>query len=124
MQDKAAALPPEPTVEEGATTACLIRLPDGTRLSRRFHASDPLRLLFDFVDAKAGFYMAHKSHLQPIRCFMRFSFLLLVHFTTIADPAQRFCTHKTRWCLHAWSQQGLQIEGGCEPANTACTKAD
>ena len=52
LQDKAAALPPEPGAEEGATTSCLIRLPDGTRLSRRFHVSDPVRMLFDFVDAK------------------------------------------------------------------------
>ena len=53
-QDKAAALPPEPGAEEEATTSCLIRLPNGTRLSRRFHISDPVRLLFDFVDAKVG----------------------------------------------------------------------
>lgn len=30
-----------------------MRLPDGTRPARRFRQSDPLRLLFDFVDAKA-----------------------------------------------------------------------
>jgi hypothetical protein len=63
-QEKAASLPPEPGVGEAATTACLIRLPDGTRLSRRFHVSDPLRLLFDFVDAKVAFNSHSKSEMS------------------------------------------------------------
>ena len=32
---------------------CLFRLPDGSRLVRRFRAHDPARLLFDFLDARA-----------------------------------------------------------------------
>lgn len=51
FQEKAAALPPEPPLEE-SVTSCLIRLPNGARFSRRFRASDPLLHLFDFVDAQ------------------------------------------------------------------------
>jgi hypothetical protein len=51
-QVKAAALPPEPSPDEEATTSCLIRLPSGARCSRRFRVSDPVTMLFDFVDAQ------------------------------------------------------------------------
>ena len=52
-QEKEASLPSEPDAgERGGVTLCAVRLPDGTRPARRFRQTDPLRLLFDFVDAK------------------------------------------------------------------------
>ncbi|CAL5229441.1 g12764 [Coccomyxa viridis] len=51
-QEKGASLPPEPPADESATTACLIRLPNGARFQRRFRISDPLPALFDFLDAQ------------------------------------------------------------------------
>ena len=55
MQEKAAALPPEPAAgaPEPLTTA-LFRFPDGGRVSRRFLQSEPVQHLFDFVDAEPG----------------------------------------------------------------------
>ncbi len=55
VQEKAAALPPEPTASapEPLTTA-LFRFPDGSRISRRFLQSQPVQHLFDFVDAQPG----------------------------------------------------------------------
>jgi len=47
-----AALPPEPEAaeEEGKSTIRLmIRLPDGSRLERRFRRTDPVRLLYHYV---------------------------------------------------------------------------
>ena len=52
VQAKAAALPPEPPAGESATTACLIRLPDGSRFQRRFRLTDPLPALFNFIDSQ------------------------------------------------------------------------
>ena len=55
-QEKEASLPSEPDVSErSGVTLCAVRLPDGTRPARRFRHTDPLRLLFDFVDAKVCF---------------------------------------------------------------------
>lgn len=53
-QEKAVSLPPEPPADESATTACLIRLPNGSRLQRRFRISDPLPALFDYIDAQGA----------------------------------------------------------------------
>ena len=54
-QEKEASLPSEPDMSEGdGVTLCAVRLPDGTRPARRFRQTDPLQLLFDFVDAKVG----------------------------------------------------------------------
>ena len=55
MQEKAAALPPEPAA--GAPTpltTALFRFPDGGRVSRRFLQSQPVQHLFDFIDAQPG----------------------------------------------------------------------
>lgn len=52
--EAAARLPPEPTAAPGEqTVSCMVRLPQGSRISRRFRPSDPLRTLFDFVDSSA-----------------------------------------------------------------------
>ena len=65
-ESKAAALPPEPLeclarvdsgVVERITDRVLtfvFRFPDGTRHTRRFLASQPMQLLFDFVDSKGA----------------------------------------------------------------------
>ena len=54
-QEKEASLPTEPDAgERSGVTLCAVRLPDGTRPARRFRQTDPLRLLFDFVDAKVS----------------------------------------------------------------------
>ncbi|KAK9824172.1 hypothetical protein WJX72_008287 [[Myrmecia] bisecta] len=53
--EKEALLPPEPsTSSPEPTTMCLVRLPDGSRLSRRFLQAEPLQTVFDFVDARGG----------------------------------------------------------------------
>lgn len=58
--EKAAALPPEPSVdgvdgvEPALVASCLFRFPDGGRHARRFLLTDPVQLMFDFVDAQGG----------------------------------------------------------------------
>ncbi|KAG2442639.1 hypothetical protein HXX76_002723 [Chlamydomonas incerta] len=51
----AASLPPEPaasaSTSDGAVFPCAFTLPDGSRVLRRFAASQPAQLLFDFVDS-------------------------------------------------------------------------
>jgi FAS-associated factor 2 len=55
VQEKEAALGPEPPADcTEPVTTCLIRLPDGSRISRRFLVSSPLEDLFTFVDAKGA----------------------------------------------------------------------
>lgn len=55
VQDKEAALAPEPPPDSSEPiTTCQIRLPDGSRISRRFTQSAPLEDLFAFVDAKGA----------------------------------------------------------------------
>jgi len=54
QEEKAAALPPEPEVGEVGAVACLFRLPDGSRHSRRFLPTQPVSLLFDYVDSKGA----------------------------------------------------------------------
>lgn len=52
---KAASLPTEPAPDcTEAVVACLFRLPDGGRASRRFLLSQPLQLLFDYVDSQGA----------------------------------------------------------------------
>jgi len=53
-EEKAAALPPEPGSEETAAVLIMFRFPDGGRHTRRFLRTDPIRLLFDFVDSKGA----------------------------------------------------------------------
>lgn len=56
MQAKQDALPPEPSPSSSQpVTTCLVRLPDGTRLQRRFESAAPLHTLFDFLEAQEGF---------------------------------------------------------------------
>lgn len=56
MQAKQDALPPEPSPSSSdPITSCLVRLPDGTRLQRKFESAAPLRTLFDFLKAQEGF---------------------------------------------------------------------
>ncbi|KAG2450221.1 hypothetical protein HYH02_000322 [Chlamydomonas schloesseri] len=75
QQRLAASLPPEP--EAGASTSggggggggggdqvftCAFTLPDGTRVLRRFAASQPAQLLFDFVDSRGAGGWARGSY--------------------------------------------------------------
>ena len=62
MAEKTAGLPPEPPVAGGGapttttttTATCLFRFPDGTKHTRRFSFTDPVQILFDFVDSKGA----------------------------------------------------------------------
>ncbi|XP_010540613.1 PREDICTED: plant UBX domain-containing protein 8 isoform X2 [Tarenaya hassleriana] len=47
---KEASLPREPPADEENAMTLLVRMPDGTRLGRRFLKSDKLQSLFDFID--------------------------------------------------------------------------
>lgn len=66
MQEKEASLPSEPDASERTgVMLCAVRLPDGTRPARRFRQTDPLRLLFDFVDAKVCCHRRLSRSLLP-----------------------------------------------------------
>ncbi|CAA2976527.1 plant UBX domain-containing protein 8-like isoform X1 [Olea europaea var. sylvestris] len=47
---KEASLPQEPTPDDGNAVTLLVRMPDGSRMGRRFLKSDKLQYLFDFID--------------------------------------------------------------------------
>nr|XP_043640243.1 plant UBX domain-containing protein 8-like isoform X2 [Erigeron canadensis] len=47
---KEASLPQEPTSDNENAVTLLVRMPDGSRLGRRFLKSDKLQYLFDFID--------------------------------------------------------------------------
>ncbi|GIL59381.1 hypothetical protein Vafri_14249 [Volvox africanus] len=49
---KAARLPPEPPASSADAITVMVRLPDGSRHSRRFTRTDRLSSLFDFVDVE------------------------------------------------------------------------
>lgn len=49
LERKKKSLPSEPSGEEAGFNV-IIRMPDGSRLSRRFRPSDPLQAVFDFLD--------------------------------------------------------------------------
>ncbi|KAL1547588.1 hypothetical protein AAHA92_15928 [Salvia divinorum] len=51
---KEAALPKEPTPDAENAITLLVRMPDGSKRGRRFHKSDELQHLFDFVDVGRG----------------------------------------------------------------------
>lgn len=52
---KAAALPPEPPSDAAEPyVTCLLRLPDGGRVSRRVLLAQPLQLLFDVADSQGA----------------------------------------------------------------------
>lgn len=50
LSSKAARLPPEPQGSDPDVVVVMVRMPDGSRLSRRFSKADPLQALFDFLD--------------------------------------------------------------------------
>ncbi|CAH2071292.1 unnamed protein product, partial [Thlaspi arvense] len=50
LDAKEASLPKEPQADEENAITLLVRMPDGTRLGRRFLKSDKLQTLFDFID--------------------------------------------------------------------------
>ncbi|KAM1486347.1 hypothetical protein ACFX2I_000555 [Malus domestica] len=68
---KGASLPCEPAIDDQNAVTLLVRMPNGTRLSRRFNKSDKLQVLFDFIDVgrevKPGTYRVVRSY--PRRAF-------------------------------------------------------
>ena len=62
-QAKAEALPAEPEAStQQPVSTCLVRLPDGSRLTRRFLSASPLQVLFDFIDANGAGGLAPGSY--------------------------------------------------------------
>lgn len=51
---KEAALPAEPPEADASAVTCVVRLPDGSRCSRRFAREAPLQVVYDFVDARGA----------------------------------------------------------------------
>ena len=45
-------MPPEPTADDETVTKVSMRLPNGTRLIRKFKAEDPVQALADFIEAQ------------------------------------------------------------------------
>ena len=53
-QERAACAAARAAAGEPGAAACVVRLPDGRRVSRRFRASDALDQLFAWVDSHGG----------------------------------------------------------------------
>ncbi|CAM6127148.1 unnamed protein product [Calypogeia fissa] len=51
---KKESLPLEPAADEQGALTLVVRLPDGSRRGRRFHRSNKLQSLFDFIDIGGG----------------------------------------------------------------------
>ncbi|XP_058086722.1 plant UBX domain-containing protein 8-like isoform X2 [Magnolia sinica] len=68
---KQASLPQEPAADDASAVTLLVRMPDGNRHGRRFHKSDKLQSLFDFIDigraVKPGAYRLVRPY--PRRVF-------------------------------------------------------
>ncbi|KAL2547358.1 Plant UBX domain-containing protein 8 [Forsythia ovata] len=68
---KEASLPQEPTPDDDNAVTLLVRMPDGSRMGRRFLKSDKLQYLFDFIDVgrvvKPGTYRLVRPY--PRRAF-------------------------------------------------------
>lgn len=63
MQAAAAALSPEPDASASEpVTTCLVRLPNGSRLTRKFYTSAPLQTLLNFIDAHDAAQFAPDSY--------------------------------------------------------------
>lgn len=101
-QAKEAALPEEPPAKE-ADLICVLRLPNGTRLSRRFRTSDLLQTLFDFTDAKVKMFLSSSNQ-----------------FLQVAASCMRSGCSKWRavWCKTFW--WGLPSQLQAQRAATGC----
>lgn len=53
MERKRRELPPEPPADATGTTAIRIRMPDGTKLQRRFSASTPMQAVYDYISCES-----------------------------------------------------------------------
>ncbi|KAM5555132.1 plant UBX domain-containing protein 8 [Rosa sericea] len=66
LDAKSASLPCEPAPDGENAVTLLVRMPNGSRLSRRFRKSDKLQLLFDFIDVgrvvEPGTYRVVRSY--------------------------------------------------------------
>lgn len=65
QNQKRARLPQEPSVGVAGSTSIAIRLPDGTRLARRFHADDSVGSLMDFIESKTTLSEGSYDLLSP-----------------------------------------------------------
>lgn len=54
LKAKQESLPSEPPSDDSGAITLQVRMPDGSRRSRRFNKFDPLQALFDFVDVSGG----------------------------------------------------------------------
>lgn len=54
LEAKRARLPAEPPVGEAGRLAIMLRLPGGQRLQRAFRSTDPVGVLYDFVDLQSS----------------------------------------------------------------------
>jgi len=54
LKRKRDELPPEPEPDNADITVCMVRMPDGQRISRRFLKTDPLEKLFDLIDVECS----------------------------------------------------------------------
>lgn len=52
LETKAARLQPEPAAGTPGVVSVMVRMSDGSRISRRFHQTDALQAVFDFVDVQ------------------------------------------------------------------------
>ena len=62
LEDKKRRLPAEPASDDPMGLLLAIRLPDGTRLKRRFSKTDALRSVFDYVDVECGPGLANVAY--------------------------------------------------------------
>ena len=62
LEEKKRRLPAEPASDDPMGIVLAIRMPDGTRLKRRFSKADTLRSVFDYVDVECGPGLAHTAY--------------------------------------------------------------
>lgn len=71
LRQKAAALPAEPGASDPGAVTLMVRLPDGSRQSRRFAKSTPLQRVFDFVDVQCAGKAARPGSYSLVTQFPR-----------------------------------------------------
>lgn len=62
LEAKTRALPAEPSSSNAGAINIMVRLPDGSRQSRRFLRSDPLQAVFDYIDVTCSSTIAPGSY--------------------------------------------------------------
>ncbi|KAM7275504.1 hypothetical protein ACFE04_017370 [Oxalis oulophora] len=85
LADKEARLRDEPKVDNENAVSLLIRMPDGSRHSRRFLKSNKLQLLFDFLDVSKA---VKPGEALPSACFRDFGELIKFERTGIDEQTR------------------------------------